>query len=179
VDQYFGIDLSQELLDMTYEENKLVALMGGMVTMPELLILEHPFYYLSKEMRRKLLELLAKLHDKGITILLATDKYEDVAGYADSYIYIRDGEIIPSDVAAQKATALKMVKVRGERSEIFEQMVGRPVGKIPGGYYYISGLSWQELVDAIKQASINDRDVYVDMAHLDEVLDLMHKPNKD
>ena len=92
--QYFGVNADELLMEMTFEDNKMVYILGALMTAPELLILDEPSNFLTEVTMSKLLKLLQKLNACGMTILMATESYEQAEEYCSKYMYLKDGEVV-------------------------------------------------------------------------------------
>ncbi len=89
--ELFDIDMEEELLDMTFEQNRLVAMIQAMAMQPELLLLDMPYDLLSGKAYRILLKELVRLRVKGTAIVIAADAYDKVVIPCDQYIFLKGG----------------------------------------------------------------------------------------
>ena len=78
-------------------ERQRVAIAGALAMRPRLLILDEPTSDLDPGGRREVLEALAALQTKGVTILLIEHNLEEVTEYADRCIVMDAGRIIIDD----------------------------------------------------------------------------------
>lgn len=89
----FGIDMEEELLDMTFEQNRLVAMIQAIAMQPALLLLDMPYDLLSDKAYGMLLKELVRLRMKGTAIVIVADAYNKVVIPCDRYIFLKDGEM--------------------------------------------------------------------------------------
>lgn len=113
----YEIPVRAPLLSMTYQENKLVQIIAAVCAAPRILILDEPANFLSKNVYRSFLCLLADLHKKGMTILLAAEKYKDVRGFCDHYAYLKEGRIVAAAEVPKRDIRKKAVTVTGQAEE--------------------------------------------------------------
>lgn len=175
--EYFDLPLDIQLLDMSYEQNKFVALVGGILSEPKLLILDRPFEYFSKEESLKLLKILDWIHRKGIAIVIATAHYEDVCDYGDAYVYIRDGELIEQAIENKEENFVKKIVVKKGDFETLSTYLGEPDKKGMDGVTYYSSLDWVEIALILREGNIEDRNVVISMATKEELLDMKEEMN--
>jgi len=107
----YHIDKNVPLLDMTYQQNKLTSIVAAICAMPQILILDEPYNFLEKGVMNSLLEDLNSLNQKGMCIIITTEKYEHAMGYGSRYVYLVDGQIQKSDTVPQPDYRIKAVTV--------------------------------------------------------------------
>ena len=101
----------EELLDMTgiglYRHNLVWNLSGGQIQKlglaavlamePRLIILDEPTANLDPAATRQVHELILKLRDRGMTVLLVTRELDDFMAEADSILVLREGSLVYQD----------------------------------------------------------------------------------
>jgi ABC-2 type transport system ATP-binding protein len=122
-------DLS--LWDKRHE--KIMALSGGMKRRvmiakalshePEILFLDEPTAGVDVELRRDMWEMVRRLRDRGVTIILTTHYIEEAEDMADRVGVIRQGELI---LVEEKATLMKKL---GKKQLTIE--LERPMAEVP------------------------------------------------
>lgn len=84
-----------------------IAIAGVVAMMPECIIFDEPTAMLDPKGREEIMEIIAGLHDKGITVVLITH-FMDEAVKADRVVIMNDGEILldgtPEEVFSQSET---------------------------------------------------------------------------
>lgn len=175
--EYFELPLDIQLLDMSYEQNKFVALVGGILSEPKVLILDRPFEYFSKEESLKLLKILDWIHRKGIAIVIATEHYEDVFDYGDAYVYIRDGELIEQAIENKEENFVKKIVVKKGDLETLSRYLGKPDKSGIEGVTFFSSLDWVKIALILQEGNVEDRDVVISMATKEELLDMKEEMN--
>lgn len=91
--ELFEIELGEELLNLTFQQNRLVAMIQAMIAKPALLLLDHPADMLDRRHYNRLLKELMRLRDNGTSILIAAGSYEDVVISCDRYLFLKEGAI--------------------------------------------------------------------------------------
>ena len=88
-------------------QKRRVAIAGVLAMNPEYFILDEPTAGLDPRGRRKILNLIKKLHEeRGMAILLVSHCMEDVAEYADRILVLRKGQLVcdgaPKEIFANR-----------------------------------------------------------------------------
>ncbi len=91
--ELFGIDMNEQLLDMTFEHNRLMTMIQAMAMQPDLLLLDMPYDLLSDKAYGVLLKELVRLRMKGTTIVIAADAYSKVVLPTDRYLFLKEGQV--------------------------------------------------------------------------------------
>ncbi len=81
-------------------ERQRVAIAGALAMRPRLLVLDEPTSDLDPGGRREVLEALAALRERGVTVLLIEHNLEDAAEYADRFLVMDAGRLILDDTPA-------------------------------------------------------------------------------
>ncbi|WP_019775837.1 energy-coupling factor transporter ATPase, partial [Streptococcus sobrinus] len=82
--------------DLSGGQMRRVAIAGILAMEPEILVLDEPTAGLDPKGRRELMELFAKLHQQGQTIVLVTHLMDDVANYANQVYVLEAGHLVAS-----------------------------------------------------------------------------------
>lgn len=80
--------------DLSYGEQQKVALAACLAMKSEILLLDEPFSFLDVKASKEVLEIILKLKEKGITIILSTHNLEQVSRYTDRIALIDKGKVI-------------------------------------------------------------------------------------
>lgn len=168
---YFEIDVKEYLTEMTYEGNKLVSIIGALLTSPKLLILDEPFNFLTDAMSERLLAYLKQKNEEGMTILLVSEHFEDVDENANSYVYIKEGAFINEDRVAKDWIPPKKVVFRKVNVEKMKGLFGVPDSVYREEYTYLSELSWEEIGQKVTACGM-EKNVVVQSARMEEILDI-------
>jgi len=117
------------------KDEKLQALSGGMKRRvliakalshePQILFLDEPTAGVDVELRRDMWNLVRKLRDRGVTVILTTHYIEEAEEMADRVGVIAKGELI---LVEEKATLMKKL---GKKQVAFE--LGEPLKTLPDG----------------------------------------------
>ncbi|TDF93190.1 energy-coupling factor ABC transporter ATP-binding protein [Paenibacillus piri] len=75
-------------------QKKRVALAGVLVLRPELLLLDEPTAYLDRSSERQLLEELSRIHESGITVVMATHDMNLAYAWADWVLVMDRGQCV-------------------------------------------------------------------------------------
>lgn len=92
--QYFGLAklVDRDSSELSAGERQIVSLVRAFSVEPKYLILDEPLQYLDDEKRRKVVNYLIRLEERGVTIIIATHEQELVK-YAKALYYIRYGKV--------------------------------------------------------------------------------------
>ena len=110
---------------MTYEENKLVQIIGAICAKPKLLIMDEPKNYLTTEKYRMVLEDLSRLNRNGVTIVMAVDKFNDLKGYCNRYAYLKEGALAGKGKIPGRISKIKIVTVRNGNIKLIEKYMAK------------------------------------------------------
>ncbi len=171
---YFEIDTKEYLTEMTYEGNKLVSIIGALLTSPKLLILDEPFNFLTEEMSEKLLSYLKKKNEEGMSILLLSEHFEDADENANAYVYIKEGELIKEDCVPNGWIPPKKIEFRKVDVDKMKGLFGEPDSVHREEYTYLSELSWEEIGEKVTACGM-EKHVVVQSARMGEILDIRCK----
>lgn len=169
--EYFGIDSDMMLTDMTYNENKLVMIIGAMVTMPKLLILDEPLNFLTAESGKKLLGFLKFLSSRGVAILLTSEESKEIWGYCNRYIRIQEGTIVSQGNIADYLGVQKAVMINVAEASRAQSLLGNPVAKTNQNvtFLYDKKKQTKSLADILNLLKVSD--IEIENLTLEEMLD--------
>ena len=86
--------LEKSPFELSGGEKRRVAIAGVLAMEPEAIVLDEPTAGLDPRGRDELFELLKKLNDTGMTVVIVSHSMEDVAKIAKRIIVIDDGKIV-------------------------------------------------------------------------------------
>lgn len=171
--KYFDIDVSEKLTDMTFESNKLVAIIGALMTFPEFLILDEPFNFLTASACKKLLNMLKKFNDKGMTILITAENFEDLDNRCNRLMYINEGKLIQKCRIRKDTDSYKSLTIRSKNFKQIEQYLGQPFKIDDSTRTYICGYDFNKISSIIKKCNIADSDINISTASIKDALDFI------
>lgn len=165
----FAVPLDGQLLDLTYQENKVAQIVTALCANPDFLILDEPMNFLDSGTYLKVLDLLQERNQKGMGILLAAEKYEDAKGRCGSYAYLKEGKIIASGEVPDPDYRKKIVTITGGRQEGLNAVMDKvaDMGEEKAAYLY--GGAMEELPAILNEAG--GRDFTVEELTLEEELE--------
>lgn len=76
-------------------------LVAGLVTTPQVLVVDEPTTGLDPQVRRDVWAVLRGLADGGVTVLLTTQYLEEADALADDVVILRDGQVIATGTPAE------------------------------------------------------------------------------
>lgn len=85
--------------ELTAGERRRVALAAGLVMQPDVLVLNDPMRDMDGLWCSKLMELLEKLHRRGMTVILLTSEGSRLSQTAERIIVLKDGNIVADSTA--------------------------------------------------------------------------------
>lgn len=89
----FNIDKNEKLLELTFEQGHLMAMISSFIRNAEILLLEKPFDMLDMPAYQKVGDIFRKYADNGHIVVASYDKFESVKIECDYYVFMHDGEI--------------------------------------------------------------------------------------
>ena len=87
--------------DLSGGEQQRVALAKVLLTQPKLLLLDEPTKGIDSFFKEKLAEILCKLKEQGITVVLVSHDVEFCAKYADAVSMFFDGQVLTTAAPRQ------------------------------------------------------------------------------
>ncbi|MFD0674825.1 cobalt ECF transporter T component CbiQ [Cohnella sp. GCM10027633] len=85
--------------ELSYGQKRRVAIAGVLAMRPAFMILDEPMSFLDPRGRDELQALLGKLHEGGLTIMVATHDVDFAAEWADRVLLLKDGKLLASGTA--------------------------------------------------------------------------------
>lgn len=79
---------------LSYGQKKRVAIAGVLAMEPKVIILDEPMAFLDPAGKEQAVRILDNLHQRGVTIIIATHDVDLAAEWADKVIIIKDGKIL-------------------------------------------------------------------------------------
>lgn len=111
--QLFDINREEELLNMTFEQNRLVAMIQSLIAEPEMLLLNQPHDMIGEKRYHQLLTEFARFYKQGGHIMIAAHAYEEIYFPCEEYIYLRSGEVVADFLRNQLIKPAKMITMTG------------------------------------------------------------------
>lgn len=89
----FDVDGTEELLEMTFEQNRLVSIIQAMMAKPVLLLMNRPYDMLRKRTYQLLLKEMIGQYYGGTSIVIAAESFEDLVMPCHKYVYLDGGKV--------------------------------------------------------------------------------------
>lgn len=89
----FDIDEEEALLEMTFEQNRLVSIIQAMMAKPELLLMNRPYNMLKKRTYRLLLKEMIHSYREGTAIVIAAESFEELVMPCNKYVFLDKGKV--------------------------------------------------------------------------------------
>lgn len=115
--QWVGLDLSlkpRSPFELSGGQKRRVALAGLLVMRPKILVLDEPAASLDPEGRNAMLELILKLNQQGVSIIMVSHSMEDLARVSDKILVLQKGKMLLWDESAkifENETVLKTARL--------------------------------------------------------------------
>lgn len=109
----FGIDTSEELLNLTFEQNRLVAMIQALVRKPKLLLLDRPYDLLGRKAYLLLWREILALQKTGTTVVFTAETYEDIVLPCDYYMFFREDSIYKKYRRKELPRPAKVITLEG------------------------------------------------------------------
>jgi len=178
-------------------DNRIMSLSGGMKRRvmiakalshePQILFLDEPTAGVDVELRRDMWNMVRKLRESGVTIILTTHYIEEAEEMADRIGVIRDGEIILVEEKNRLMSKLGKKELRLQLQEPLEQIPGElalePVSLSGDGYELIYAFDSQDekagvarLLRMLGDIGIEYRDLHTSESSLEDIfVNLVHE----
>lgn len=151
-----GLDLStvgdKSPFELSGGQQRRVAFAGVLAMEPEVLVLDEPMAGLDPAARRDFLELIGRLHDEGLTVVMVSHSMDDLANCCDRIVVMNEGAVFAEGTPAQvfaHADELKSIGLgvpAAQRMALALTEAGVPLRR--GGLYTVESLA-DELVDLL------------------------------
>lgn len=125
--QLFEINLEEEILQMTYMQNRCTAMIDALISKPQVLILDEPYTYLTEAVYEKLLRTLKRRCEHGMTVIASCDAFENVKGYANQYVFLNEGDLVKTGKLDENYRPWKMVTVYDCDLDLFVRAGAFPI----------------------------------------------------
>jgi ABC-2 type transport system ATP-binding protein len=192
--------IEQVLRDLSLwdkRNNRIMSLSGGMKRRvmiakalshePQILFLDEPTAGVDVELRRDMWNMVRKLRENGVTIILTTHYIEEAEEMADRIGVIRDGEIILVEEKASLMSKLGKKELRLHLQNPLEQIPGEltlePVALSDDGYELVYSFDAQQeqagvarLLRMLSDLGIEYRDLQTRESSLEDIfVNLVHE----
>ncbi|WP_027366144.1 ATP-binding cassette domain-containing protein [Desulfotruncus alcoholivorax] len=111
---------------LSYGQKKRVAIAGILAMEPGVIVLDEPMAYLDPSGKEQVVNILDELHQRGITIIIATHDVDLAAEWADHIIIVKDGRVL-----ADGGSELLIQKKIVEEASLTYPLVSRIFLNIP------------------------------------------------
>ena len=149
-----GLDLAtigdKSPFELSGGQQRRVAFAGVLAMEPEVLVLDEPMAGLDPAARREFLELIGRLHDEGLTVVMVSHSMDDLANCCDRIVVMNEGMVFAEGTPAQvfaHADELKSIGLgvpAAQRMALALAEAGVPLRR--GGLYTVESLA-DELAD--------------------------------
>ncbi len=85
--------------ELSYGQKRRVAIAGVLAMRPDVIVLDEPMSFLDPRGRDELQALLDRMHESGLTIIVATHDVDFAAEWADRVLLLKDGRLLASGTA--------------------------------------------------------------------------------
>lgn len=100
-----GLDLTtvgdKSPFELSGGQQRRVAFAGVLAMEPEVLVLDEPMAGLDPAARRDFLELIGRLHDEGLTVVMVSHSMDDLANCCDRIVVMNEGAVFAEGTPAQ------------------------------------------------------------------------------
>ena len=85
--------------ELSYGQKRRVAIAGVLAMRPDVIVLDEPMSFLDPRGRDELQALLERMHENGLTIIVATHDVDFASEWADRVLLLKDGRLLASGTA--------------------------------------------------------------------------------
>lgn len=154
--EQFKVVLEEGLLDTSYQNNKLVQIIGALCVRPKLILLDEPSNYLDKDARRMLLELLRQHCRQGGSVLIAEKQYENARQYCNRCLYLKEGKAAVKARVTHPDIRCKAVTVCGGKKEFLDKYLPRLISSHEDTRTYLYKGDMKQLAVLMYHADCSD-----------------------
>lgn len=116
------VDLEQPVGELPVAQQQLIEIGKALMQKPRIVIFDEPTAMLGAVEKRKFLDVLKKLREEGVTVLLITHHIEDVMAVSDRVTIMRNGRAVDSFPMRSGITAEEVVeRLTGKKRERLEE----------------------------------------------------------
>ena len=130
--------------DLSGGQQRRVAFAGVLAMEPSVLVLDEPVAGLDPLSRTDFLQLIADLHDSGLTVAMVSHSMEDLAALSDRILVLSEGELFalgtPAEVFAD-APALKAIGLGAPAPQAFASSLRDAGFELPRPLYDVTSLA--------------------------------------
>lgn len=117
----FGIDEDETLLEMTFEQNRLVSIIQAMMAKPVLLLMDRPYDMLGDKAYKLLLKEMIGQYLEGTAMVIAAEHFEDLVMPCHQYLFLDEGKITAHYTRTQLPRLPKVVTIWGGDISSFQR----------------------------------------------------------
>lgn len=143
--QEFELPIGKKMLQMSYEQNKLIQILTAVCSDPDILVLDEPSFYLDPPVYDRVLHYLRIWAKTGKTVLLACRNYSNAAKYANCYAYLKQGQLISFGKINRPDYRHKIVTVTGGDYTYLEEKMNKCIVKERRNRVYLYTGNMKEL----------------------------------
>lgn len=117
---------------LSYGQRKRVALAGALAMKPDVLLLDEPTAGLDPVASRNLLDTLARLHEAGVAVVMATHEVDVAWGFARRAAVLSDGQLTvgPSDRVLLDVDLVTRARLALPWAPLVARAIGRDVAEV-------------------------------------------------
>ncbi len=154
--QEFQLPTGKKMLQMSYEQNKLIQILTAVCSGPDILILDNPGFYLDSSTYERVLHYLRIWVKTGKIVLLASRDYPNAAKYANCYAYLKQGQLISFGRINRPDYRQKIVTVTGGDYTYLEKKMDKCIVKEKRTRVYLYTGNMKELPNILYTARCQD-----------------------
>ncbi len=107
---YFDMKLTNKIGNLSPLDKRKLAIINGLVSNSELIILDEPESISDSKSRIKLYDILEEKNREGASILICTSNLKEAQSICDNIYYLHDGEVIEEEDQSNKLSNDKILK---------------------------------------------------------------------
>lgn len=117
----FDIDENEALLEMTFEQNRLVSIIQAMMAKPVFLLMDRPYDMLGDKAYKLLLKEMIGQYFEGTAMVIAAEHFEDLVMPCHQYLFLDEGKITAHYTRTQLPRLPKVVTIWGGDISSFQR----------------------------------------------------------
>ena len=90
------------------------------------------------------------------------------------FLYLKEGEVVKIGDIDSNKTRFKSITIKNASAKHLEKVFGVPAVVEDDSCTYFSDLEWNEIGDVLKEYDIKDKEIFIKMARMEDVLDFFY-----
>jgi len=152
----FQLPTGIKMLDMTYQQNKLIQILVTICAEPSILILDNPSCYLEEDIYQRVLHYLRIWTRTGKIVLLSSRSYQLSSNYANCYVYLKEGQLVSFGRIKRPDYRQKIITVDGGDYSYLNKMMDKCIAEEKRKRVYLYKGEMKNIPDILNTSGCRD-----------------------